>query len=122
MDFAEYADATKPSTVSLPIKNSHCDAVLHVSIWSLPFSNKIDLVECEIYCNADFSDSDLLLNGQVSIQRLQENNDKRYRGITTMVIFTLQLCLPLAQLFLMMWVSSCQITFAERKRIVKMPN
>ncbi|KAL5174234.1 hypothetical protein HKD37_08G020730 [Glycine soja] len=42
VDFAEYADATKPSTVSLPIKNSHCDAVLHVSI-----------------------------------QRLQENNDKR---------------------------------------------
>ncbi|XP_020217015.1 interaptin isoform X2 [Cajanus cajan] len=42
IDFAEYAEATKPSTVSLPIKNSHCDAVLHVSV-----------------------------------QRLQENNDKR---------------------------------------------
>ncbi|QCD85021.1 intracellular protein transport protein USO1-like [Vigna unguiculata] len=42
VDFSEYAEATKPSTVSLPIKNSHCEAVLHVSI-----------------------------------QRLQENNDKR---------------------------------------------
>ncbi|WVZ23551.1 hypothetical protein V8G54_002095 [Vigna mungo] len=42
VDFSEYAEATKPSTVSLPIKNSHCEAVLHVTI-----------------------------------QRLQENNDKR---------------------------------------------
>lgn len=41
-----------------------------------------------IYHNADFNDSDLLFHGQVSIQRLQENNDKRYGGIT-IVIFTL---------------------------------
>ncbi|KAK7358635.1 hypothetical protein VNO77_00573 [Canavalia gladiata] len=54
IDFAEYAEATKLSTVSLPIKNSQCDAVLHVSI-----------------------------------QRLQENNDKRYER-NTVVIFTLQ--------------------------------
>ena len=39
VDFAEYADATKPSTVSLPIKNSHCDAVLHVSIQRLQENN-----------------------------------------------------------------------------------
>lgn len=32
VDFAGYADATKLSSVSLPIKNSHSDAVLHVSI------------------------------------------------------------------------------------------
>jgi len=34
-----------------------------------------------ILCNIDFSCSDFLLNGQVSIQRLQENNDKRYVGM-----------------------------------------
>lgn len=32
MNFADYVDATKPSSVSLPIKIPHCDAVLHVSI------------------------------------------------------------------------------------------
>ncbi|CAL0312666.1 unnamed protein product [Lupinus luteus] len=42
IDFGKYLEATKPSSVSHPIKSSHCDAVLHVSI-----------------------------------QRIQENNDKR---------------------------------------------
>lgn len=32
-----------------------------------------------MHCNIDFSSSDLLLNGQVSIQRLQDNNDKMYK-------------------------------------------
>ncbi|KAI9117988.1 hypothetical protein K1719_011130 [Acacia pycnantha] len=35
INFADYAEATKPSTVSLQIKNSQCDAVLHVSIQRL---------------------------------------------------------------------------------------
>lgn len=33
VNFADYVDATKPSHVSLPIRNSHGDAVLHVSIF-----------------------------------------------------------------------------------------
>ncbi|KAI4326977.1 hypothetical protein L6164_019486 [Bauhinia variegata] len=36
INFADYADATKPSSASLPIKNSRCDAVLHVLIQRLP--------------------------------------------------------------------------------------
>ncbi|RDX88436.1 hypothetical protein CR513_29964, partial [Mucuna pruriens] len=48
VDFAEYAEATKPSTVSLPIKNSHCDAVLHVSIQRLQENNdKREEEDCE---------------------------------------------------------------------------
>ncbi|RDX62161.1 hypothetical protein CR513_59536, partial [Mucuna pruriens] len=35
INFADYVDATKPSSVSLPIRISHCDAVLHVSIQRL---------------------------------------------------------------------------------------
>jgi len=33
VNFTDYVDATKPSQVSLPVRNSHGDAVLHVSIW-----------------------------------------------------------------------------------------
>ncbi|XP_027341673.1 putative leucine-rich repeat-containing protein DDB_G0290503 [Abrus precatorius] len=48
IDFAEYAEATKLSTVSLPIKNSHCDAVLHVSIHRLQENNdKREEEQCE---------------------------------------------------------------------------
>ena len=32
INLADYADATKSSSVSLPLKNSNSDAVLHVSI------------------------------------------------------------------------------------------
>ncbi|KAJ9706548.1 hypothetical protein PVL29_001831 [Vitis rotundifolia] len=32
IDFADYAEATKPSSVSLPLKNSNSGAVLHVSV------------------------------------------------------------------------------------------
>ncbi|XP_045814682.1 intracellular protein transport protein USO1-like isoform X1 [Trifolium pratense] len=35
INFADYVDSTKPSSVSLPVRNSHCDAVLHVSIQRL---------------------------------------------------------------------------------------
>jgi hypothetical protein len=38
IDFADYAEATKISLVSLPIKNSHSDAVLYVGVWSIQFS------------------------------------------------------------------------------------
>lgn len=34
INFADYAEATKPSTISFPIKNSQSDAVLHVSTCS----------------------------------------------------------------------------------------
>lgn len=39
MNFADYVEATKPSSVALPIRISHCDAVLHVSICSLTLSD-----------------------------------------------------------------------------------
>lgn len=32
IDFAVYAEANKTSTVSLPLKNSNSNAILHVSI------------------------------------------------------------------------------------------
>lgn len=32
INLADYADATKSSSVSLPLKNSNSDAILHVSI------------------------------------------------------------------------------------------
>lgn len=48
IDFADYAEATKISSVSLPIKNSHSDAVLHVSIQRLQEnSDKREEEECE---------------------------------------------------------------------------
>ncbi|KAK7318267.1 hypothetical protein RJT34_02966 [Clitoria ternatea] len=48
IDFTEYAEATKLSTVSLPIKSSQCDAVLHVSIQRLQENNdKREEEECE---------------------------------------------------------------------------
>lgn len=39
VNFADYVDATKPSHVSLPIRNSHGDAVLHVSIQRMQEKN-----------------------------------------------------------------------------------
>ncbi|CAK8579164.1 unnamed protein product [Lathyrus sativus] len=48
VDFADYAEAAKISSVSLPIKNSHSDAVLHVSIQRLQENNdKREEEECE---------------------------------------------------------------------------
>ncbi|CAL0313377.1 unnamed protein product [Lupinus luteus] len=48
IDFAEYVEATKPSSISLPIMNSHCDAVLHVSIQRIQEKNdKREEEECE---------------------------------------------------------------------------
>ncbi|WJX77031.1 mRNA guanylyltransferase [Trifolium repens] len=40
IDFADYAEATKISLVSLPIKNSHSDAVLHIDEQSEANANK----------------------------------------------------------------------------------
>jgi len=37
VNFADYVETTKPCSVSLPVRISHCDAVLHVSIRSLIF-------------------------------------------------------------------------------------
>ncbi|KAF7810260.1 intracellular protein transport protein USO1-like [Senna tora] len=48
INFAAYAEATKPSSVSLPIKNSQCDAVLHVSIQRLQENgDRREEEECE---------------------------------------------------------------------------
>ncbi|KAJ1411830.1 NT-type C2 domain [Sesbania bispinosa] len=48
IDFSDYAEATKLSSVSLPIKNSHSEAVLHVSIQRLQENNdKREEEECE---------------------------------------------------------------------------
>ncbi|KAI5382784.1 hypothetical protein KIW84_070267 [Lathyrus oleraceus] len=48
VDFADYAEAAKISSVSLPIKNSHSDAVLHVLIQRLQENNdKREEEECE---------------------------------------------------------------------------
>ncbi|XP_019434205.1 PREDICTED: myosin-11-like isoform X3 [Lupinus angustifolius] len=48
IDIAKYVEATKPSSVSLPIKNSHCDVVLHVSIQRIQENNdKREEDECE---------------------------------------------------------------------------
>lgn len=38
IDFADYAEATKASTVSLPLKYSRSKAVLHVSVFLLSLS------------------------------------------------------------------------------------
>ncbi|KAK7406151.1 hypothetical protein VNO78_07771 [Psophocarpus tetragonolobus] len=48
INFADYVEATKPSSVSLPIRISHCDAVLHVSIQRLSENgDKREEDECE---------------------------------------------------------------------------
>ncbi|XP_061337273.1 intracellular protein transport protein USO1-like [Gastrolobium bilobum] len=48
INFADYVEATKPSAVSLPFKNSHCDAVLHISIQRLQQnSDQREEDECE---------------------------------------------------------------------------
>ncbi|KAL9328692.1 hypothetical protein ACSQ67_003695 [Phaseolus vulgaris] len=49
INFANYAEATKPSSVSLPIRISHCDAVLHVSIQRLQENGvRREEDECEV--------------------------------------------------------------------------
>ncbi|WJX60311.1 hypothetical protein P8452_45535 [Trifolium repens] len=45
INFADYVDSTKPSSVSLPVRNSRCDAVLHVSIQRL--QDKCDQIQRE---------------------------------------------------------------------------
>ncbi|KAG5070205.1 hypothetical protein AAZX31_01G203400 [Glycine max] len=48
MNFADYVEATKPSSVALPIRISHCDAVLHVSIQRLQENgDRREEEECE---------------------------------------------------------------------------
>ncbi|OIV94899.1 hypothetical protein TanjilG_22096 [Lupinus angustifolius] len=48
INFADYVDATIPSFLSLPMKNSQCDAVLHISIQRLPEnSGQREEDECE---------------------------------------------------------------------------
>ncbi|CAN4127401.1 unnamed protein product [Withania somnifera] len=45
IDFSSYADATKVSLVSLPLRNSKCEAVLHVSIQRIQDSADQSVVE-----------------------------------------------------------------------------
>ncbi|KAF9689359.1 hypothetical protein SADUNF_Sadunf01G0084100 [Salix dunnii] len=47
IDFADYAEATIPSTVSLPLKNSKSEGVLHVSIQRLQDVEQSEVVEAE---------------------------------------------------------------------------
>ncbi|KAJ0104887.1 hypothetical protein Patl1_17736 [Pistacia atlantica] len=65
IDFADYAEATKVSTVSLPLKNSRSKAVLHVSTLSLSL----------IFMS--FTGDSRGTFSKVSIQRVQDNVDQR---------------------------------------------
>ena len=56
-----------------------------------------------MYCNVDLGKFYLVLNKQVSIQRLQENGDRRYKGGIAMVIFAFQVLEFASTQFLMMW-------------------
>lgn len=65
-----------------------CQYLLSPILWKKisPTRDYIILLEILVHCNIDFSSSDLLLNGQVSIQRLQDNNDKMYKR--TIIFFS----------------------------------
>ncbi|KAE9597746.1 hypothetical protein Lal_00041479 [Lupinus albus] len=70
IDFAEYVEATKPSSISLPIKNSHCDAVLHVSIERIQEKN--DKREEEECVDADLKPDDKSLCTDLSNGDIEE--------------------------------------------------
>ncbi|KAL5747481.1 hypothetical protein ACOSP7_024481 [Xanthoceras sorbifolium] len=64
IDFADYAEATKASTVSLPLKNSRSKAVLHVSIQKL--QENVDQREAEESENVNMKCQDRSLRTQLS--------------------------------------------------------
>ncbi|CAL5187542.1 unnamed protein product [Lathyrus oleraceus] len=60
MNFADYVDATKPSSVSLPIRIPQCDAVLHVSVQRLQEkSDQREKDECDDNPKQKFDDRSL---------------------------------------------------------------
>ncbi|KAL5098876.1 hypothetical protein RYX36_003203 [Vicia faba] len=60
MNFADYVDATKPSSVSLPIRIPHCDAVLHVSVQRIQEnSDQREKDECDDNAKQKFDDRSL---------------------------------------------------------------
>ncbi|XP_060207097.1 uncharacterized protein LOC132634932 isoform X1 [Lycium barbarum] len=64
IDFSSYADANKVSLVSLPLRNSKCEAVLHISIQRIQDSADQSVVE-EIE-NAKLNTQDKSLRSQLS--------------------------------------------------------
>lgn len=64
IDFADYAEATKPSSVSLPLKNSNSGAVLHVSIQRI--QGNVDEREVEESDDAKIKSQDKILRNQLS--------------------------------------------------------
>ncbi|KAG5563173.1 hypothetical protein RHGRI_005805 [Rhododendron griersonianum] len=92
IDFASYAESNKPSSVSLPLKNSKCGAILHVSIQRLPENidqrypeqsenAKNNLADGSLKTQLRNEDADMKIDSnstKVSIQRLPEKNDQRY--------------------------------------------
>ncbi|ESW32037.1 hypothetical protein PHAVU_002G287700 [Phaseolus vulgaris] len=78
VDFSEYAEATKPSTVSLPIKNSLCEAVLHVSIQRLQENNdkrqQEDCEDTELKPN-DRSLRTYLSNGEIDARSKSDSSE-----------------------------------------------
>uniref|UniRef100_A0A6N2KRK7 C2 NT-type domain-containing protein n=1 Tax=Salix viminalis TaxID=40686 RepID=A0A6N2KRK7_SALVM len=71
IDFADYAEATIPSTVSLPLKNSKSDGVLHVSIQRLQEEvEQSEVVEAE----------DINIKSQSRTLNTQLNNSNRDEG------------------------------------------
>ncbi|XP_058200758.1 uncharacterized protein LOC131315615 isoform X1 [Rhododendron vialii] len=92
IDFASYAESNKPSSVSLPLKNTKCGAILHVSIQRLPENIdqrypeqsenvKNNLADGSLKTQLRNNNPDMKIDSnstQVSIQRLLEKSDQRY--------------------------------------------
>ncbi|KAJ7952338.1 putative Myosin heavy chain-related protein [Quillaja saponaria] len=94
IDFADYAEATKSSSVSFPLKSSHCDAVLHVQIERI--HENTDKREVEEYEDVKIKSHDrslksLLSNGIGDTDESAENNsteDASTKGIAQRVQLT----------------------------------
>lgn len=72
IDFADYAEATKTSTVSLPLKYSRSKAVLHVSIQRV--QENVDQREKEEIEDASIKAQDKSLRTQLSNSDVEESN------------------------------------------------
>ncbi|KGN50119.1 myosin-3 isoform X2 [Cucumis sativus] len=71
INLADYADATKSSSVSLPLKNSNSDAVLHVLIQKL--QAKIEPREVEDFDNVSVKSQETNLKSYLSNGELDES-------------------------------------------------
>ncbi|XP_022958052.1 myosin-11-like isoform X1 [Cucurbita moschata] len=72
INLADYADATKPSSISLPLKNSTSDAVLHVLIQRL--QSKIEPREVEDFDDASVRSQETNLKSFLSNSEIDECN------------------------------------------------